>query len=232
MRAAAWSFTVVSLLAGLTARAFPPYRSTDAATAPVGVLEGRLGLFRVQREGDENRYAAPLLRLNLGLAERAELVFELEYDLEEDQLGDGALGLKLVTDGEAFRWGVETLALLRVNSEQSGLGVESQVLATWNRAPLLVHFNFGGIYDSRPESIERGWRASVLAEVEYTMGRAGLEIFARELRHEPTEVQLGAGWIVPMGPVDLRIGLHGGLTRSAPDFTASLWLSTQRTLWP
>jgi hypothetical protein len=44
-------------------------------------------------------------------------------------------------------------------------------------------------------------------------------------------VQLGAGWIVPMGPVDLRIGLHTGFTRSAPDFTASLWLSTQRTLW-
>lgn len=212
-------------------RAFPPYRSTDADTAPYGMLEARLGLLRVRREADENRYAAPLLRLNLGFAPQAELIFESEYDLDERHLGDGALGIKLVSRGDALRWGIETLALLPVNSAHSGVGVESQFVATWKRAPLRLHLNAGGIYDSRPDDTKRGWRASVLAEVEHRLGRPGLELFARGFRGEPTEVHLGAGWIVPAGPVDLRVGLHAGLTRSAPDFTASLWVSTQRTLW-
>ena len=70
------------------ASAFPPYRSTDADTAPLGVLEARVGIVRVRRECDENSYAAPLLRLNLGIARNSELVSEVEYDQDEDQLGD------------------------------------------------------------------------------------------------------------------------------------------------
>jgi hypothetical protein len=231
MRKSGWSIATGLLMLAPSVQAFPPYRSTDADTAPVGALEARLGLVRVQREADENRYAAPLLRLNLGIAPRAELVLESEYDLDESRLGDGALGIKLVSRGEAFRWGVETLALLPVNSTHSGAGIESQIVATWKRAPLRLHLNAGGIYDARPDDSERGWRASVLAEFEHSSGRFGVEVFAREFRHERTEVQLGAGWIVPAGPVEFRIGLHTGLTGNAPELTASLWISTQRTLW-
>ena len=191
----------------------------------------RVGIVRVQREGDENSYDAPLLRLNLGIARNLELVSEFEYDQDEDQLGDGALGAKFVSGNGPLRWGVETLVLLPVNSTQSGVGIESQLLATWSEAPLRIHFNAGGVYDPRPDDTERGWRASVLAEYEHPLGRPGLELFTRQFRGEPTEVQIGAGWIAPVGKFELRIGVHAGLTSNAPDLTASLWFSTQRRLW-
>jgi hypothetical protein len=230
MRRAVWlSVAIVGIPP--VAGAFPPYRSTDADTAPLGVLEARVGIVRMQREGDENSYAAPLLRLNLGIARNMELVSEVEYDREEDQLGDGAIGLKLVAGEGPLRWGVETLALLPVNSMHSGVGIESQLVVTWSRAPVRVHFNAGGTYDSRPSDAERGWRASMLAEYEHALGRPGLELFARQFRGEPAEVQVGAGWIVPVRRFELRIGLHAGLTSHAPDLTASLWFSTQRRLW-
>jgi hypothetical protein len=230
MRAVVW-LAVAILAIPAVAGAFPPYRSTDADTAPLGGLEARVGIVRVRREGDENSYAAPLLRLNLGIARNMELVSEVEYDQDEDQLGDGAVGFKLVTGEGRLRWGVETLALLPVNSMQSGVGFESQLVVTWSEAPLRLHLNAGGIYDPRPSDTERGWRASVLAEHEHSLGRSGLELFTRQFHGEPTEFQIGAGWIAPMGRFELRMGLHAGLTSNAPDLTASLWISTQRQLW-
>jgi hypothetical protein len=158
--------------------AFPPYRSTDADTAALGVLETRLGLVRLQQDGSDDRYSAPLLRLNLGVSPAAELILESEYDLEEDRLGDGAVGAKLVARRETLSYGLETLALLPVNSTHSGLGAEAQLLATWRNEPLRIHANAGGFYDPRTSDIERGWRASMLAEVEQDYGRPGLELFA------------------------------------------------------
>jgi hypothetical protein len=229
MHKSAWvSFAVLVLPS--TAAAFPPYRSTDADTAAIGVMEVRVGVVRVRHEDGENRYSSPLLRLNLGLAPSAEMTMESEYDLDESRLGDGAIGLKLVSRGDAMSWGVETLALLPVNSTHSGVGVESQLLATWRPAQMQVHLNAGGFYDPRASETERGWRASLLAEVEHRLGRPGLELFARGFKDGNTEVQLGAGWIVPLGFLELRIGAHAGLTGNAPDFSATLWLSTERRL--
>ena len=68
-----------ALLAGLSgspAAAFPPYRSTDADTADPWVFEARLGLLRLRRDGGDNVYSSPLLRLNLGLPHGLELVSE------------------------------------------------------------------------------------------------------------------------------------------------------------
>jgi hypothetical protein len=208
-----------------SAWSFPPYRSTDAETAEPGTLEVRLGLTRVQREDHDSSYASPLLRVNLGLVENLELVSELEYLPEEGQLGDGALGAKGVAPWGPLHVGLETLALLPVSSEQSGVGVESQLLATWRRAPLHLHVNAGGFYDPRPEEIERGWRASVLAELERGRARAGLEAFAKQVHGEAVAVQAGPGVILDVGPVDLRTALHVGLTREAPDFVGSLWIT-------
>lgn len=211
--------------------AFPPYRSTDADTSPTGVLEARLGLLRVEREGDDNQYIAPLFRLNLGVADNAELVSEFEYSRNEHQLGDGAVGLKVVARRETLNVGVETLALLPVSSAQSGVGVESQFLATLRPAPFRIHLNVGGSYDPRANETERGWRASILTEVERPRARLGVELFARRFRHRPVEVQVGAGVIFTLACVSVRAGLHAGLTSEASDVTATLWLSADRKLW-
>jgi hypothetical protein len=216
--------TSVALRAS-AAWSFPPYRSTDAETADPGVVEVRLGLTRVEREAHDSHYASPLARVNLGVVENLELVSELEYLPEEGHLGDGALGVKGVAPLGPLRVGVETLALLPSSSGQSGVGVESQLLASWRRGPVDLHVNAGGFHDPRPDEIERGWRASILAELERGRARPGLEAFARQVHGESVAVQAGPGVILDVGAVDLRAALHVGLTREASDLVGSLWIT-------
>jgi hypothetical protein len=213
------------------ARAFPPYRSTDAETAAPGVVEARVGLVRVERDDHDSRYTSPLLRLNLGVARGFELVSELEYDLESSRLGDGALGLKWASEEAPFSVGVETLALLPVSSHDSGAGVESQLLVTWRFERAQIHANAGGFYDARPRDAEQGWRASLLAEAERGRVRFGTELFAKQIHGEGVRVEAGPGVIWALGPIDVRTALHVGLTSEAPDLRVSLWLTWQRRLW-
>jgi hypothetical protein len=217
-------------LAGAAA-AFPPYRSTDADTAPPGVLETRLGLLRLEREDHENAYTTPLLRVNLGVAPRLEAISELEYDVDGARLGGGALGLKWAQPMEPVSVGVEALALLPVSSLHSGVGVEAQLVATHRRGPLRFHANAGGFYDPRFDERERGWRASLLAEWECGPARIGAELFAKQASGDGAELLAGPGVIWSFGAFDVRAGLQAGLTEEAPDLVANLWLSTEWRLW-
>ncbi len=224
---------VVCALGGLRtdAVAFPPYRSTDADTADRGKLEVRLGLLRVEREDDDNAYSSPLLRTNLGLAKNLELVTEFEFRADESRFGDGAAGLKWAPVRGPWSFGLETLALLPVSSEHSGSGVESQLLATFHRKDFRIHINAGGFHDARPSETENGWRASTLGELQIGRIRPGLEVFAKQVHSERVQVQLGAGVIAQLGPIDVRTGVHAGLTSQAPDIAASLWVTWKWTLW-
>jgi hypothetical protein len=127
--------------------------------------------------------------------------------------------------------GVETLALLPVSSRHSGVGVESQLLATWRGEGVQVHANAGGFYDPRLRDVERGWRASLLAEVERGRARFGAELFAKQIHGEGVRVEAGPGVIWGIGPIDVRAGLHVGLSSEAPDLRASLWLSWEGRAW-
>ncbi len=210
---------------------FPPYRSTDADTAEPGKLEVRLGLLSVEREDDNNAYLSPLLRVNLGLPKNLELISEFEYRADEGRFGDGAAGFKWVPLRGSWSLGVETLVLLPVSSDQSGSGVESQLVATFRRKDFQLHLNAGGFYDARPSDNERGWRASTLAELRRGRLRPGLELFAKQVHSERVQVQAGAGVIVDVGRFDVRTGVHAGLTSEAPDLTASLWMTWKWPLW-
>ena len=211
--------------------AFPPYRSTDADTAEPGQLEVRLGLLGVEREDDDNAYSSPLLRANLGLPRHLELITEFEFRADEGRFGDGAAGLKWAPLRGSWSFGLETLALLPVSSKHSGSGVESQLLATFRRKDFRIHINAGGFYDARPSETEHGWRASTLSELQTGRFRPGLEVFTKKVHSEPVQVQLGAGVIAQLGPIDVRTGVHAGLTSQAPDFVASLWVTWKWTLW-
>ena len=211
-------------LAAQRALAFPPYRSTDAETADPFVLEGRLGLIRYERDEGENVYTSPLLRVNFGLPKRVELTAELEYLPVPAELGDAAAGVKWVPYFERLSLGIEALALLPASSA-GGAGVESQLLATQRFDSFLVHFNVGGFYDARPEPVEKGWRSSLLAEAKVGRFRPGAELFAKQTIEEPVVVQAGLGVIVRVGPLDLRTGVHLGLTAAAPDLVTSLWIA-------
>lgn len=219
---------VLSLCAVQPALAFPPYRSTDADTADRGALELRVGLVRVERLDSGTRRAAPLMRANLGVGERFELITELEHVRGSGHtLDEGALGFKWAQGRQPFSIGVETLALLPVESGQGGVGIESQVLATRKLADWQVHFNVGGFHDPRAQAAraERGWRASVLAELPRGRLRPGLELFAKRARSEPAHVQAGIGLIAQLERLEIRAGLHFGLTDEAPDVAASIWLA-------
>jgi len=206
------ALTPVALLMALTslpstASAFPPYRSTDAETADPWTLEARLGLVRVERDGDRNEYASPLLRLNLGLSRNVELVSEFEYRPDEGQVGDAALGFKWVPFMSTLSLGVETLALLPV-SRDGGAGVESLLLATWRERALRVHVNAGGFYDDRPADAESGWKVGAIVEMRLDRVRPGVEVFAKQEGGEPAQVLLGPGVIVDYDAQDRVVGIE------------------------
>jgi hypothetical protein len=213
-----------ALLEVSPALAFPPYRSTDAETADPGALEGRLGLIQFTRDEGESSITSPLVRINFGLPHRVELSGEFEYLPDEGKVGDAAAGLKWVPYFHDLSLGVEALVLLPISSE-GGAGFESQLLATERWEPIKVHLNAGGFYDARPNPLEKGWRASLLGELEVGRFCPGVELFAKQILSEPVVVQGGAGVIVTLGPIDLRTGAHAGLTEAAPDFVASFWIA-------
>lgn len=212
----------------MPAFAFPPYRSTDADTADPYTLELRVGLGKVEQQRGETELLTPLLRTNFGLPDKIELISEFEYVPEEGQFGDGAAGVKWVPFyGNTVSFGIETLALLPVKSGDDGVGVESQLLATFWSNRVRLHVNAGGFHDARVSPVEDGWRASLLAELPREGYRPGVELFAKEVENEPTDVRAGVGLIYDVGSFDIRAGLHAGLTDAAPDVSFSLWITTK-----
>jgi hypothetical protein len=222
----AWSAAalLLSVLAPAPARAFPPYRSTDADVADPWTLEGRLGLLKYVRDEGENSYTTPLLRLNLGIPPSFEAVSEFEYSATDGQVEDAALGLKWVPLRARFSLGTEVLALLPISAE-GGAGTQALLLATYRDAGVRIHLNGGGFYDARPVAEELGWRASLLGELELGRLRPGLELFAARVNDEPARVAAGTGAIVDVGIFDVRAGVHVGVTDAAEDLRTSLWIS-------
>jgi len=216
---------VAQLCAASPALAFPPYRTTDAETAGDDMLEARIGLLRLQVRDSHSTRTTPLSRINYGIGRRFEVVSELEYAIDESELDEGALGFKWAKLENRRGIGVETLVLLPVRSELSGVGIESQLVRTWQQERSRVHLNAGAFYDPRGDSTERGWRTSALAEFPRGRMRPGIELFVRDSDESDTRMQAGVGLIASLERVEIRSGLHFGLNDSAPDLEASVWLS-------
>jgi hypothetical protein len=225
------TFALLAVALTVPASAFPPYRSTDAGTADPWVFEARLGILRLRRDRGDTVHSSPLLRLNLGLPHAIELVTEMEVRPGNGGLTDAALGAKWVPLRGRWSLGTETLLLLPIPSG-GGIGIESQLVVTYrDRAKRLrLHLNGGGFYDGRVEDAEKGWRASALAEFKSGRYRPGLEVFARKIGGARVEVLAGPGVIVDVGPVDIRLGVHIGLTAPAPDVVLDAWTSAAFTL--
>ena len=211
-----------------SAVAFPPYKTTDAGTADPYVLEMRLGLIQLEHDDDENTSISPLLRSNFGLPGNFELISEFEYHPSEHEFSDGALGIKWAPESSGFwRFGLETLALMPVRPGDDGVGIESQFLATWyDNHGIRVHINAGGFHDPRTAVTENGWRASVLTELMVNSSfRAGIELFVKQKDGENADLRLGAGLIKDIGGIQLRSGIHIGVTKEAPDIIFNFWIA-------
>ncbi len=176
-------------------------------------------------------HSSPLLRLNFGLPNAIELITELEVRPGNGGLTDATIGAKWVPLRGGWSLGTETLLLLPVPNA-GGVGIESQLVVTY-RDPagrLRLHLNGGGFYDGRPDAAEKGWRASALAEIKTGRYRPGLEVFARKVGSAPLEILAGPGIIVDAGRVDIRLGLHVGLTAAAPDVVLDAWTAGEFAL--
>ena len=225
--AAAACFALCSLCIA-PAFAFPPYRSTDANTADPYTLEVRVGLIRLNDTSSGTEILSPLSRINFGLPTKIELISEFEYVPERGELGDGAFGAKWVPIfGPTLSIGVETLALLPVRPGDQGLGLESQLVATFWSDDVRVHLNAGGVTDARVSPSEDGWRASILVEFLRDQYRPGLELFAKQIEVRGADVRVGAGLIYDIGRFDVRTGIHAGLAEAAPRLSFNFWIATE-----
>ena len=225
MRAACAAAVIVAVaLSAPRAKAFPPYRSTDADVADPWTLEGRLGLLKFVRDEGRNSYTTPLLRVNLGIPSGFEAISEFEYSASEGRVEDAAVGLKWVPLRAQFSFGAELLTLLPI-SEQGGAGTQALLLASYRDAPVRLHLNGGGFYDARPVDEELGFRGSLLGELELGAARPGLEVFTARVNDEPAQVAIGGGFIVDATIFDLRAAVHLGLTDASQDLRTSLWIS-------
>ena len=122
-------------------------------------------------------------------------------------------------------YGIEALALLPTSSD-GGAGVEASLLATYRTDRLRVHLNAAGFYDARPADAKSGWKGGVLGEVVFGRVRPGIELFAKQVFGEDTQVLAGVGAIVGVTQqLDVRVGMHAGVTDAAPDVVASLWIA-------
>jgi hypothetical protein len=209
--------------------AFPPYKSTDADTAAPYNLELRLGILQMEHDSSSTKFISPLIRANFGFPYQFEFVSEFEYVPEDNELGDGAVGIKWVPLRGTLSLGIETLMLLPVrNGDDNKLGVESQLVSTFplNNSSLVIHINGGLFHDPRGQDTENGWRASVLTELTNNSYRPGFELFTKHINGQNTDVRLGMGIIKTIGRFEVRSAVHFGLSSQAPDVIFNLWFST------
>ncbi len=211
------------------ARGFPPYRSTDAAPADPWELEPRLGLLQIQRKRGDTELTSPLLRLNLGFPGDFEIVTEAEYVPASREIGEAAAGAKWVPLRRRFAIGVEALTLLPLPS-RSGAGVEATSIASYFTTPLRLHLNLGAFADTRGSHDELGHKASMLGELDVDRFRPGIEVVFKSIRGEDAEVSAGGGLIWNLGALDLRAGLHVGITEAAADLRTSFWITSKLPL--
>ncbi len=173
-----------------------------------------------------SEWTSPLLRMNLGFPANFEVLTEVEAAPEKLEPGEAAAGVKWVPLRRQLALGVEAIALLPLPS-RPGAGLETTAIASWFANPLRLHLNIGGFLDGRGEGQELGHKASVLSEVETGPLRPGIELAMKSVRHDSTQVAIGAGAIWTLGPIDLRAGLHLGVNDAAEDVRASFWVTSK-----
>lgn len=228
LRAAIAALALVACIgAAEPAAALPPYRSADAIPPTPGELGVRLGLAKADWRDGEAQVTAPLLRSSYGLPNGYEVIGQVEYSPRADRVADAAVGGKWARPvSETVFVGVETLAQLPVRPGAGGVGIETLFVTTLRGESSRLHLNVGGFHDPRHGPAQSGWRASALAEFPRGDTRYGLELFGKDSGRSAPDLRAGAGLIRKIGRFDVRTAVHLGLSRAAPDASASLWLTT------
>ena len=220
----------VLLMAGgvvwpISASAYRPFDSTDAAVADKGEFEVELSPLSYRHDDDGIAWIAPSARLNYGFAEDWEVVLEGQaehFSRERSRLTENALSLKgLLQEGslqDKTGWSLATegsILLPGINADD-GAGFEWIGIASQRWDWGTVHINiaaeltrnqrlgtFAGFIIEGPDA----WPVRPVAEVNYQ----------REFRtEEETSILLGAIWNVH-DKLDLDVGFRHAWINGRPD---------------
>jgi len=230
--ALAMSRSIGSAVALLTlapaAQAYRPFDGTDAAVAERGVVEIELGPAGLLRIGGERRLVAPALIVNLGIADRWELVLEGKQHVVLDrvspaesrwQLVDTALNAKTVLRDGVLQEragpsvAVELSMLLPTVNADPGVGAQATGIVSQRLGPVTAHFN-AGLALSREKRIDASGSLIVEGPASWPV-RPVSEILATVEGGNETTVSGLAGFIWPVSDAlafdgALRLGRTAG----------------------
>ncbi len=219
---------VLGLLWPLSARAYRPFNSTDAAVAARGEVEIEFGPLGFVKEGQDRSLVAPSLVFNWGFAERHELVLEgrqfvqLGNEISQRRLRveDTALSLKTVLregslqERSGLSVATELGALLPTINGESGAGGQGALIVSQRWPDLTVHLN-GALAWTRAHRL--GFFVGAIFEAHDAWAvRPVAEFFVEGERDESTVVSglIGAIWRVRDGlsfDTGLRLARAGGV---------------------
>jgi hypothetical protein len=219
---------VLGMLWPLSARAYRPFNSTDAAVAAKGEMEIEFGPLGFVKEGPDKSLVAPSVIFNWGFADRLELVLEGRHfvqlgdkiTMQRFRVEDTALSLKgVLREGSlqektGLSIATELGALLPTINGDSGVGAEEAIIVSQRWPDMTVHLNGAAAWT---RSHRLGLFGGAIFEVHDAWAiRPVAEIFVEGERDVPTAVSglVGAIWRVGDGlslDAGLRIARAGGV---------------------
>jgi hypothetical protein len=220
----------------LTALAYRPFESTDAAVADKGVSEVEFGLVDFEHRNGQNTVFSPDLRYNFGFATNWEVALEGALQVFDSastrdfDLLDPELNLKgVLIDGPLQKGhspvslAVEVGALLPETVPNSGFGLESVLIASFRTGNFTWHVNGGGGLLRGSSDSFALWGIIVERPISKSL-RLAAEIngqFGHGLSAEHS-VLVGALW--DFHKITFDAGARFGLSKSVPDiaFTTGL----------
>jgi hypothetical protein len=234
---------VMVLCAAPATFAYRPFDGTDAAVAGRGELEIELGPAGLLRLGPDRFLVAPAMILNLGLADRWELVLEGRQhvllgsapDVPRSRIVDTALNLKVVLRGGDLQEeagpsvAAELGVLLPTVNDEPGMGAQGTVIVSRRFAELTAHLN-AGVALSRDRHLELP--ASLILEGPWRWAvRPVFELFSQF--RDPAQVVVSVlGGIIwrTSGSLALDAGLRAGRAAGQPLLEGRLGLTVSLDL--
>jgi len=212
----------------LSARAYRPFDSTDAAVAAKGEMEIEFGPLGFVKDGPDRSLVAPSVIFNWGFADRWELVLEGRHFVQlgdtitgpRFRVEDNALSLKGVLregtlqEKTGLSIATEVGALLPTINGDSGVGAQEAIIVSQRWPDLTVHLN-GAVAWTRAHRLGLFGGAIFEAHDAWAI-RPVAEIFVEGERDVPTAVSglVGAIWRVRDGlsfDAGLRLARAGGV---------------------
>jgi len=221
------------LLVPVSAWAYRPFVSTDAAVAEPKEVEIEVGYFNLDRNRHENTISTPHTVLNYGVAKNVELVGEFTLQESPDvELTDLSLSVKAVLREGALQEkpgvsvAVEVGPLLPSTlPHEHRVGFEAIGIVSGKLAPVTVHVNGGGGLD-RTGELFGVW--GVIGELPvHPKLRLVAEVNGQSTQGAPpnNSALLGLIWQPADKNLFLDVGIRHGISRAAPDWQFTLGLT-------